>query len=157
MNRSAAALVSIASVATAAVVGSRFGPQQPPEAIWYGSLRKPRYTPPGSAIGIVWGVLETLLCVTGYRLLTTPSSAARSTALAGWTATLGGLAGFPAIFFGGKKLGASTAVAGGMVASTAATVATAARADPVAAVAMTPLVLWTAFATLLSEELWRNN
>ena len=157
MNRSAAALVSVASVATAAVVGGRYGPQRPREAVWYGSLRKPSITPPGYAIGITWGVLETLLCVTGYRMLTRPGSAARTTALTGWWATLGGLAGFQAVFFGRKKLGASTAVAVGMLASTSVTALSAARADTVSAVAMTPLVLWTALAALLSEEVWRWN
>jgi len=157
MDRKIAAFVSIASVAGAALVGGSYGPQRPREAVWYGSLRKPSFTPPGSAIGITWGVLETLLCVTGYRLLTRPSSDARTTALAGWVATLGGLAGFPAVFFGGKKLGASATVAAAMFAASSATAVTAARVDETASVAMMPLALWTAFAVLLSEELWRRN
>jgi tryptophan-rich sensory protein len=157
MQKSTAALISIASVAAAALVGGSYGPQQPRAAAWYASLRKPSYTPPGTAIGITWGVLETLLCVTGYRLLTAERGPARTTAIGGWTATLAGLAGFPATFFGQRKLGPSTAVSAGMLASAATTVATACQTDPVAAVAMSPLVLWTAFATLLSEELWRKN
>jgi tryptophan-rich sensory protein len=157
MDKTTAALVSVASVASAAVVGANFGPQRPREAAWYGALRKPSYTPSGSTIGIAWGVLETLLAVTGYRLLTKPNGTARSVALASWAATLAGLAGYPATFFGGKKLGASAAVATAMCASTAATAVTASRVDEVAAVSMTPLVLWTGFAVLLSEELWRRN
>ena len=157
MDKTTAALVSVASVASAAVVGANFGPQRPREAVWYGALRKPSYTPSGSTIGIAWGVLETLLAVTGYRLLAKPAGTARGVALASWAATLAGLAGYPATFFGGKKLGASAAVATAMCASTAATAVTAAKVDEVAAVSMTPLVLWTAFAVLLSEELWRRN
>jgi tryptophan-rich sensory protein len=157
MNRLPAAVVSVASVALAAVVGGQYGPQHPREAIWYGSLRKPSFTPPGAAIGITWGVLETLLCITGYRLLRGQSGGARTIALSCWSLTLGGLAGFPVVFFGRKKLGASTAVAVAMFASTSATAVTAARADPISAAAMTPLVLWTTFAVLLSEELWRRN
>ncbi len=157
MNKATAALVSIASVAGAAVVGANFGPSRPREAIWYQSLRKPGYTPPGSAIGVTWGVLETLLCVTGYRLLIRPGGGRRSAALTGWSATLAGLAGFPAIFFGGKRLGASTMVAAGMFAATGSTVLAAHHVDRPAAAAMTPLVIWTGFALLLSEELWRRN
>jgi benzodiazapine receptor len=157
MNKATAALVSIGSVAIAAVIGGSFGPQRPREAVWYQALQKPGYTPPGSAIAITWGVLETLLTVTGYRLLAKPPSGARVAALAGWAGTLTGLAGFPAAFFGGKKLGASTAVAAAMFASTASTVMAAKPVDPPAALAMTPLVAWTAFAALLSEELWRRN
>jgi benzodiazapine receptor len=44
-----------------------------------------------------------------------------------------------------------------MLASTSATTLGAARTDGVSAMAMTPLVLWTAFAVLLSEEVWRRN
>jgi tryptophan-rich sensory protein len=157
MNKTTAALISIASVASAAAVGASFGPQRPREAVWYSALRKPTYTPSGSTIGIAWGVLETLLAVTGYRLLAKPSGAARDVALASWATTLAGLAGYPATFFGGKKLAASTAVAGAMCASTAATAVTASQVDDVAAVSMAPLVLWTGFAVLLSEELWRRN
>jgi tryptophan-rich sensory protein len=44
-----------------------------------------------------------------------------------------------------------------MAASTAATAASASKVDEMAAVSMAPLVVWTAFAVLLSEELWRRN
>ena len=154
MNKATAAAVSFASVASAAIVGANYGPQRPREAIWYRALRKPSYTPPGPAIGAAWGILETLLCVAGYRLLTRPANQA---AVASWVATLAGLAGYPFMFFGRKRLGASAAVAAAMFATTTATAVTASRSDPVAAAAMTPLVLWTAFAVLLSEEVWRRS
>ncbi len=157
MEKTTAAVVSVASVAGAAAIGAQFGPQRPREAVWYDTLRKPSYTPSGSTIGIAWGLLETLLAVTGYRLLTRPGTPVRGAALASWAATLAGLAGYPATFFGGKKLGASAAVAAAMCASTTATAATAAKVDEVAAASMVPLVVWTAFAVLLSEELWRRN
>ncbi len=157
VNKITAAVVSIGSVVGAGLVGAQFGPQRPREAIWYASLRKPSYTPPGRAIGLTWGVLETLLCVAGYRLLTKSPSGERGAALTGWYATLAGLAGFPATFFGAKKLGPSAAVATGMMASTSVTALAAARTDKAAALSMTPLVFWTVFATLLSEEVWRRN
>ncbi len=157
MDKSTAAFVSIASVAAAALIGSSYGPQRPREAKWYAMLRKPSFTPPGPAIGIAWGVLETLLCVTGYRLLTGPAGPNRTGALTGWSATLACLAGFMPVFFGGKRLDAGTAVAGAMFASASATAVTASHEDTVAAVAMVPLVAWTAFALVLSEEIWRRN
>lgn len=157
MDRTAAKALSIGTVAGAGLVGSRFGPQGPRTATWYASLRKPRYTPPGSAIAVAWGVLDVLLCVTGYRLMTKPATPSRNVALGFWTITVAGLAGFPALFFGKKSLNSSAAVAGAMCASAAATVAASARVDRTAAASMTPLVLWTAFATLLSEEIWRRN
>ncbi len=157
MKQSTAVALAIGSVATAAFIGGNFGPQHPRAAVWYATLRKPVYTPPGRVIGAVWGVLDILLCVTGYRLLTTRASPVRSVALASWFGDLAGLAGFPAMFFGERKLGQSTAVSAAMFASAATTAATSAQVDSTAALAGTPLVLWTAFATLLSEELWRRN
>ncbi|WP_428486804.1 TspO/MBR family protein [Rhodopila sp.] len=155
MQTRTAALVSIGSVAAAALVGGSFGPQEPSAGVWYASLRKPPFTPPGSVIGITWGFLETLLCVAGTRLLGSPPSSARGVALASWAATLVGLAGYPAVFFGRKRLGESAVVATAMFAATAATTAAAERVDKPASAAMAPLVLWTGFAVVLSEELLR--
>jgi tryptophan-rich sensory protein len=157
MKPASAAAAAIGAVATAALIGGSFGPQQPRAALWYAGLRKPNYTPPGPLIGAVWSVLDILLCITGYRLLRGRPSPVRTIALTCWAADLAGLAGFPATFFGARSLGPSTAVSTGLFASASATAATAVHVDPVAAAASTPLVLWTAFATLLSEELWRRN
>ncbi|HEX2944252.1 MAG TPA: TspO/MBR family protein [Rhodopila sp.] len=157
MKQSRAAALAIGAVLAAAVTGGSFGPQQPRAAAWYATLRKPSYTPPGPAIAAAWGVLDILLCVTGYRLLRQASSRNRTTALGCWGGCLAGLAGFPAAFFGLRRLGPSTAPSGGMFASAAGTAVAASRIDPVAAAASMPLVLWTGFATFLSEELWRRN
>jgi benzodiazapine receptor len=157
MKPSTAALVTIGGVAAAALIGGSYGPQNPSIGWWYAKLRKPPYTPPGPVFGIAWTILEILLCVTGYRLLRTRPGTARTAALASWSANVAGLAGFPILFFGRKKLGASASATSAMFASASATVAMSALADPVAAVAGTPLLLWTAFATLLSEEIWRRN
>jgi tryptophan-rich sensory protein len=118
-------------------------------------LRKPAYTPDGSVIAVTWGALELLLCAVGTRLLTRRPSHARTAALLSWSATLAGLAGYPAVFFGRKRLGESAVVSAAMLGATAATTVAAERVDRPAAAAMAPLVVWTAFATLLSEELWR--
>ncbi len=157
MRKPAAACLSVGAVAAAALAGRSQGPQHPRTALWYASLRKPSYTPPGPVIGTAWAVLDALLCVAGYRLLTTRPSAMRNAALAAWGLNIAGIAGYPWVFFGRKQLGASTAVAGGMLASAAAAVGTAACVDPVAAGAEAPLVAWLGFATLLSEEIWRRN
>jgi tryptophan-rich sensory protein len=157
MRTNTAIVASIGAVAAAALIGGSQGPQKLRAAAWYARLRKPSYTPPGAAIGLTWGVLETLLCVAGARLLTRPPSAARSVAVASWSATLLGLAGYPALFFGQRRLAASAAAAAGMFAATAATAASARSIDKVATGAMLPLTLWTGFAVVLSEELWRRN
>jgi len=157
MKQTSAALLAIGAVAAAATIGAQYGPQNPGTGVWYARLRKPSYTPSGKVIGGVWSVLDILLCITGYRLLRAERSPARSIALAGWIGDLAGLAGFQPVFFGARRLGSGTAVSGGLFASATTTAAASSYADPVAGITAAPLVLWTAFATLLSEELWRRN
>ncbi len=157
MNRNTSAAIAGLSVLAAGATGARNGPQKPMTAAWYALLRKPGYTPPGPVIGAAWGVLELLLATIGFRLLQAPKSTARDVALGGWVGTLLGLAGYPWLFFGKKRLGASTVASGAMLAS-AATLASAARkSDPPSAAMTVPLLLWLGFATFLGEELWRRN
>jgi len=157
MKKSASALVSAGAVAGALAAGRRYGPQHASTALWYGSLEKPSYTPPGPAIGAAWTILGGLLAYSGYRLISAPPSRGRASALSLWWANIIGIAAYPWVFFGRKKLGASSVLVGGMLASAAASVATTSRVDRPAAIATAPLVAWVAFAGLLSEELWRRN
>ena len=157
MDRNTSALVSGAAVLAAALTGARNGPQRPSTAAWYARLRKPGYTPPGPLIGAAWGVLETLLAATGYRLLRAPDTGAREAALGAWALTLVGLAGYPWLFFRQKRLRSSTAASGTMLASAAGLAFAARKVDEPAAVMTVPLLLWLSFATVLSEELWRRN
>jgi benzodiazapine receptor len=157
MNKSNAALIAGSAVLAAAVLGARQGPQQPRTALWYARLRKPDYTPPGPVIGATWGVLETLLVATGYRLLRQPPSAPREKALGAWGCSLIGLAAFPYLFFGRKKLGASTVASAAMLAAAAGTALNARTVDKPAAVMTLPLLAWVGFATILSGDLYRRN
>ena len=146
MKNTLASLAYFGYVIAATVAGGRHRPQRPVNGIWYAALHKPSYTPPGPACGAAWTVLDGLLATAGYRLMKAPRSPARSLALAGWGLCTAGLAGYPWVFFGRKKLDASLAVTGAMLLSAGGTVALG-----------VPLVLWLGFATLLSEEIWRRN
>ena len=157
MNKTASACIATIAVVVCGLVGGANGPQQPRAAAWYLRLRKPSYTPPGPAIGGTWGILEGLLVASGYRLLRARSSPARTIALGGWGLTLLGLAGFPWLFFRERRLAASTLAAGAMLASAATSAIAARKVDGGAAELTTPVIAWLAFATLLSEELFRKN
>ena len=152
-----AAVIAFGTVIAATTAGGRHGPQRPINGIWYAALRKPSYTPPGPAFGAAWTVLDGLLATAGYRLMTKPRSPARTLALAGWGLCTAGLAGYPWVFFGKKRLDASLAVTGAMLVSAAGTVAASRKVDRPAAAMGLPLVAWLGFATLLSEEIWRRN
>ena len=157
MRRRTAGLVSVSAVLVAGLIGAQSGPQNPRTALWYSWLRKSDVTPPGPVFGGAWSLLEVLLAATGYRLLKATSSSGRRNALAAWTGVLVGLAAYPWLLFGRKRLGISTLAAGAMFAGATGLVAAARKVDPPAATMTIPLVLWPGFATFLSEELWRKN
>jgi tryptophan-rich sensory protein len=157
MNKTTAALIAGLSVLAAGGLGAQNGPQRPSTGLWYLLLRKPGFTPPGPAIAAAWGVLETLLAASGYRLLRAPPSTSRDVALGGWGLSLAGLAGYPWLFFGRKRLAASALASGAMLAAAAITAGAARKADRPAEAMTLPLIAWLAFATALAEELWRRN
>lgn len=142
-----------------AIVGRRNAPDPSHPGIrrWYRRLDKPGFTPPDAAFGAVWPVLETGLAVGGYRLLRQPSGRKRNAAVGLWLVNTAMVGGWTQLFFRKKRLGASAAVSGAMVKSSAAYVATAARVDRPAAVVGLPFVAWLGFATLLAERIWRDN
>ncbi len=157
MNRTAAAATAVALVAAAGLAGAANGPQRPSTALWYAILRKPPLNPPGPVVGAAWGVLELLLIGAGYRLLRARGSHERTASLRAWGLNLAGLAGYPYLFFGEKRLASSAAASAAMLGSAGALVMEARKVDLPAAAMSAPLVAWLAFATFLSEELWRRN
>jgi tryptophan-rich sensory protein len=159
MRKAAAAIATGSAVATAAAIGSQFGPtpSHPRTAIWYARLKKPSFTPPGPVFGAVWTALDGLLWYSGYRLVTHRPTAARNFALGFWGATVLGLGGFTWAMFGRRQLGEALGVTTGMVGTTAGLVAASALVDRKAARAAAPLALWVSFAFLLQEEVWRRN
>ncbi len=142
-----------------AFVGRRNAPDPSHPGIrrWYRRLDKPGYTPPDAAFGAVWPVLETGLAVGGYRLLRQPSGTARNAAVGLWLLNTAMVGGWTQLFFREKRLGASAAASGAMVATGAAYVATAAKVDRPAAAAAVPFVVWLGFATILAGRIWRDN
>ena len=157
MNKTTSAFLSGGAVLAAAYAGRRAGPEHPREAAWYAALDKPGYTPSGATIGAVWTGLDLLSVVSGARLLQAAPSRERSTALLFWSLNLAGIAGWPWMFFRGRKLGASAAATVGMLACARASAASAGKVDRIAALAAMPQIGWLGFAGLLGEAIWRKN
>jgi translocator protein len=147
------------AVALSALIGRRYSPEPAHPAIdrWYHDLDKPSYTPPDPVFGCVWPMLEVLLAVGGYRLLRAPPGPDRDTALALWAFNIAMIGGWTKLFFGERSLAGGSLAAAGMLASSAAYVEFARRVDGWSGAAGVPFTAWLAFATLLSEEIWRRN
>lgn len=132
-------------------------PSHPRVMLWYRTLHQPPFKPPDLAIPLAWAGLETLLAVSGYRLLRRRSSPRRSRALAWLAGNVVGIGAWSRLFFGGRSLPASTVAAAALAGSGVGYVAAARKVDAPAAAAAVPYVAWVAFATLLTAEIWRRN
>jgi len=153
------AVGAVSVVVGASKLGGRrnaLDPSHPGIRRWYRRLDKPGYTP-DAVFGGVWPVLETGLAVGGYRLLRQPSGRARNAAVGLWLVNTAMAGGWTELFFRKKRLGASTAASGAMVATGAAYVATAAKADRLAAALAVPFAACLGFATLLADRIRRDN
>ena len=146
-------------MAVSALIGRRYSPEpsHPDIDRWYHDLDRPSYTPPDPVFGAVWPVLQVLLAIGGYRLMRAAPVRDRDAALALWLFNAAMIGGWTKIFFGERSLAGGSLAAGGMLASGAAYVEFARRVDGLAGAAGVPFAAWLAFATLLSEEVWRRN
>ena len=155
----AALAIAGGAVAASALIGRRYSPDRSHPDIdrWYHELEKPNITPPDPVFGAVWPVLEALLAVGGYRLLRAPSSPERNAAVALWLVNIAMIGGWTKVFFDERSLAGGAAGAAAMIGTGAAYVERASRVDGIAAAAGVPFTAWVAFATALSEEIWRRN
>jgi tryptophan-rich sensory protein len=142
-----------------ATIGRRNAPDRSHPGLrrWYRGLDKPGFTPPDAAFGAVWPLLEGGLAIGGYRLLRRPASGSRNAAVGLWLLNTAMVGAWTELFFRRKRLGASTAVSAGMVATSAAYVAVAVKIDRPAAAVGVPFVAWLGFAALLAEGVRRRN
>lgn len=146
-----------APVIGAAVLGSRFSPAQPEIRRWYRGLDKPPFQPPDAAFAPVWTALYASIAISGWRVWRTPSSPARTGALALWGTQLAANAAWTPTFFGARRPRAALGVLATQLTSAAAYAATAARVDRPAAALVTPYLAWSTFAGALNAEIVRRN
>ncbi len=67
------------------------------------------------------------------------------------------IGGWTKIFFGERSLAGGAVGAAAMIGTGAAYVERASHVDGIAAATGVPFTAWVAFATALSEEIWRRN
>ena len=159
LSAPAAAALALSAVAAALLIGRRSSPSpdHPRTRRWYRRLDKPDYTPPSAVYPIAWSAIQAGMAYGGYRLMRAEPTPARNAALGLWSASQVGIGGWSAIFFGERATGTATLASAALGTSAVGYVVTARKTDQTAAWAGAPLVGWVAFATLLSEEIWRKN
>ena len=145
----------LAAALTAAAAGVGFLGTSPDSA-WYRSLDKPTWQPPGAAFPLVWTPLYGLIgWGTGRALEKAGPGGGRMLALT--AADLAANAGWCWAFFARRSPATGLGVILTLDALNVALVREAARHDRKAAVALTPYVGWSAFATALNASIWWRN
>lgn len=158
-SRFASIVIVVSVLSASAVLGRSNAPDKSHPAIrrWYKRLDKPAYTPPDAAFALVWPGLETTLAIGGYRLLRQPAGHRRNLALGLWFVSTALVGAWTQLFFRKRELGASAAVSGLMMVTSASYVAVARKVDRPAAAAAIPFAAWLGFATLLAGHVWQRN
>jgi tryptophan-rich sensory protein len=158
LSRPAAAVLAATALVAPALVAVLDKPSRHwSTRVWYALLRKPSFHPPKSVFAVVWTALDGALALGAYRLARKPSTAQRNRALGLFATNVALIAGWPRLFFGRHRLGASAVGSAAIAATASAYVAAAKPVDRPAAAAGVPLVAWVAFATVLGTALWRMN
>jgi tryptophan-rich sensory protein len=149
------ALIAIAAVATAMVVGQIA--TYPNLAPWYASLTKPSFNPPNWIFGPIWTTLYLLMAFSVWRILRLPDGAMRRTALTLFFIQLALNAAWSWMFFAANSplLGLVNIVP--QIALIVATVVVFYRLDRLASYCLLPLSAWVAFATVLNFSIWLLN
>lgn len=146
-----------AATAAAAVLGT-LATRRSVNSAWYNvELKKPPFQPPRRVFGPVWTALYGLMTASAARVHEAPPSRERTRALTLWGTQLALNAGWSALFFGARRPKVALAELGVLLAAIGAYVHQARKVDPRAAQLMLPYLGWTAFATLLNEEIVRLN
>jgi benzodiazapine receptor len=154
----AAALAASAFVVPFALSASSTpSPNHPRVFSWYLLLKKPWFKPPDWVIPVAWFGIEGSLAAAAYRLIRAPSTPARRKALALWSWNVFMIGAWSRLFFKRRDLALSTIAAASMVATGVEFARQAKRADPVAARAAVPLIVWVSFATALTATIWALN
>ena len=157
-SRLLAGLSFAATVASAAIIGSRFNPAEGTDTgRWYRSLDKAPLNPPDEVFAPVWTLLYISMAVSAYRVWNASSGDERRRALAYWGLQLGLNGAWSPTFFGAKRPAASLALLGALLPSQLLYMRAARKIDDAAFWLFVPYLAWTAFATYLNTEIVRRN
>ena len=124
---------------------------------WYASLAKPSFNPPNWIFAPVWTTLFVLMAFSVWRILRSPRTSTRGTALALFFIQLALNAAWSWMFFAvhSPLLGIINIVPQWLI--IIATIVAFHRLNKIAAWCLFPLAAWVAFAGILNITIWRLN
>lgn len=150
-----AALVALACVAAAGVIGSAATTPNIPG--WYAGLAKPSFSPPNWVFGPVWTALYAMMAYAFYRILRRPASPARRSAIIAFAGQMALNALWSVAFFAMRNPAAGFIVIVGLWALIALTLLRFLALDRIAGGLLAPYLAWVGFAALLNAAIWRLN
>lgn len=121
---------------------------------WYAGLAKPPFNPPNWIFAPVWTCLYVLIAIAGWRIW---GVARRGVAMRAWWVQLVLNFLWSPVFFAAQQMAAGLVVILALLATIVVFIASARRADAVAAWLFVPYALWVAFASLLNASLLALN
>lgn len=124
---------------------------------WYRHIKKPQWTPSGSVIGSVWTVLYTLIAIAAIVAYNTVAGDILAWTLFLFAANAVLNAGWSALFFGFRLIGAAIIDALLMEITILVLVWLLWTAAPIASFLLIPYALWVGFATYLTYKVWYMN
>ena len=149
------AAIAIGAVAATSVMGQiATYPNLEP---WYAGLSKPAFTPPDWIFAPVWTSLYALMAFAFWRILRTPETSRRRTAVILFALVLVANAAWSWMFFGARSPVLGLINIGPQLAIIGATTAVFWSLDRVASLSLLPLAVWVAFAAVLNFSIWRLN
>ncbi len=154
---SLAGLAAFGLVSAAAAIGGALLTTKKRNMLWYRALKKPSFTPPDRAFGLVWPVLYSLGALSAWRVARAPESKERSLALGLWATQLAFNAAWTPVFFGAHRPALAMATLAGNHASLSAYALAARKVDATAAWMVTPYLGWITFAGALNGSIVQKN
>lgn len=151
------ALAGFGAVTLAAGAVSAIVHRSARNRLWYRTLRKPRFTAPSALYPVVWSALYAGAAISAWRVWRTPSSRARTEALALWGGQLVLNTAWSPLFFGAHRPRLALADLGGNLGALGAYAAAAARVDGVAAALVGPYLGWLGYGAATNAGIIRKN
>ncbi|MEU4874456.1 TspO/MBR family protein [Streptomyces sp. NPDC021608] len=143
-----------AAVAATAVVG---GKAVDADSVWYKTLDKPSWQPPGWAFGVVWTPLYASVAWAAGRALAKSRGPARRRLVTDLATDLALNAGWNLAFFGLRSPSAGVAGTLALDAANVRLLRTVAQVDKAAGRALVPYTVWCGFATALNASIARRH